>query len=195
MARPRAFDEDKVIAAIKQVFWEKGYEGTSYADLMAASGLHKGSLYQAFGDKRALYLRALADYDAMEVEAGVGMLLDPDNGTGKDRIALLLNNVIGTVRDSKERRGCFLCNAAIDQAAFDQGTKEIVQLGLNRMQHAIEIVLTQNIRASAAQRSKIAATASQVLACYFGMRMMAKAELPISMLEQARDAMLNQLAP
>jgi len=82
-----------VINAIKQVFWEKGYEGTSYADLMAASGLHKGSLYQAFGDKRALYLRALADYDAMEVEAGVAMLLDPENGTGTQRIEALLNAV------------------------------------------------------------------------------------------------------
>ena len=40
MARPDIFDEGKVIDAIKTVFWEKGFEGTSYTDLMTASGLH-----------------------------------------------------------------------------------------------------------------------------------------------------------
>ncbi|MEM1192438.1 MAG: TetR/AcrR family transcriptional regulator [Pseudomonadota bacterium] len=200
MARPRAFDKDAVIAVIKNVFWEKGFEGTSYTDLIAASGLHKGSLYQAFGDKRALYLRALADYDAMEVEAGVSLLINPDNGNAVERIEALLEAVITAVRNHKDRRGCFLCNAAIDQAPVDPGTEEIVTLGLGRMHHAIEMALSE-VDPSRQHKNRIPSrsapaaknTASQIMACYFGMRVMAKAGVPLSMLEQARDAIIIQL--
>jgi len=48
MARPREFDTDKVLDALQDVFWERGYEGTSYAHITAATGLRKGSLYSAF---------------------------------------------------------------------------------------------------------------------------------------------------
>ena len=63
MARPREFDEDRVKEALTRVFWEKGYEATTMQDLVDATGLLKGSLYGAFGDKQALYMIALAHYD------------------------------------------------------------------------------------------------------------------------------------
>ena len=54
MARPREFDEIRVKEALMKVFWEKGYEATSMQDLVDATGLLKGSLYGAFGGKKAL---------------------------------------------------------------------------------------------------------------------------------------------
>ena len=62
MARPRTFDESDVVAAARDEFWSRGYAATSVDDLTAATGLGKGSLYGAFGDKHSLYLRALDDY-------------------------------------------------------------------------------------------------------------------------------------
>ena len=62
VGRPREFDVDQVLDAAMQAFWAKGYEATSLTDLMNATGLHKGSLYQAFGDKHALFTQALARY-------------------------------------------------------------------------------------------------------------------------------------
>lgn len=62
VGRPRQFDEVEVLDAAMDVFWRQGYDGTSMADLLAATGLHKGSLYQAFGDKHALFVRALRHY-------------------------------------------------------------------------------------------------------------------------------------
>ena len=62
MARPRKFDEPQVIAAARDVFWRSGYVDTSLDDLTAATGLGRGSLYGAFGDKRALFLRVLDEY-------------------------------------------------------------------------------------------------------------------------------------
>ena len=62
MPRPRTFDESDVIAAARDEFWSRGYGATSVEDLTAATGLGKGSLYGAFGDKHALFIRALDDY-------------------------------------------------------------------------------------------------------------------------------------
>src|ERR1700732_1861527 len=62
MARPRQFDEKRVVLAVREQFWDKGYAATSLQDLMRVSGLGKGSLYAAFGDKHQLFLRALHSY-------------------------------------------------------------------------------------------------------------------------------------
>lgn len=59
MGRPRSFDEHSVIAAANRAFTDLGYEATSVDDLLDATGLHRGSLYQAFGSKRGLFLAAL----------------------------------------------------------------------------------------------------------------------------------------
>jgi TetR/AcrR family transcriptional repressor of nem operon len=62
MGRPRSFDESSAVAAATQVFRERGYDGTSVDDLVQALGVHRGSMYQAFGSKRGLWLRALRAY-------------------------------------------------------------------------------------------------------------------------------------
>ena len=59
VGRPREFDEKAALEAAMDSFWQKGFEATSLADLCACTGLHKGSLYQAFGDKHQLFMRAL----------------------------------------------------------------------------------------------------------------------------------------
>jgi len=62
MARPREFDIDDVLTQSMNVFWTQGYKATSMEDLMKATGLNKQSFYCAFGDKRGLFIKALALY-------------------------------------------------------------------------------------------------------------------------------------
>ena len=62
MARPRGFDEDKVIKKAMTIFWERGYDATSITDLEKATGLSRISIYNTFGDKEGLFLRALDLY-------------------------------------------------------------------------------------------------------------------------------------
>src|SRR4051812_22211104 len=67
VARPREFDEGAVLDAAVQCFWARGYEATSVRDLIERTGLNGASLYNAFGDKRQLYQRALEHYVAGSV--------------------------------------------------------------------------------------------------------------------------------
>ena len=69
MARPRKFVEDQVIEAARDQFWARGYAGTSLDDLVAATGLGRGSLYGAFGDKHVIFMRALDEYSTATMAA------------------------------------------------------------------------------------------------------------------------------
>lgn len=142
MARPREFDSDKVSAALRDVFWEYGYEGTSYANIMAATGLQKGSLYAAFGGKRNLYLEALRRYDDDNVSACLTLLSD-ENMTGEDRISALMEMLVEAAQTKKGRWGCLLCNAAIDQSPFDKPTEKAVGQSMDRMKQGIEAALKE----------------------------------------------------
>lgn len=62
MGRPRSFDEGAAVSEAATLFARHGYEGTSVDDLVRGLGIHRGSLYSAFGSKRALYLRVLRDH-------------------------------------------------------------------------------------------------------------------------------------
>ena len=62
MARPKEFEPEQALDAAMNVFWRLGYEHTSLDALMQEMGIARQSLYDTFGDKRALYLRALAHY-------------------------------------------------------------------------------------------------------------------------------------
>jgi AcrR family transcriptional regulator len=61
--RPRAFDTDTALESAMQVFWRKGYEGTSLSDLTAAMGVNPPSLYAAFGSKEELFRKAMDRYE------------------------------------------------------------------------------------------------------------------------------------
>ena len=59
VGRPRAFDSEKALEKALEVFWRKGYDGTSLADLTEAMGINKPSLYSAFGNKEQLFIKAI----------------------------------------------------------------------------------------------------------------------------------------
>ena len=164
MARPREFDNDKVLDALRDVFWEHGYEGTSYSHIMAATGLQKGSLYSAFGDKRALYLQALARYDMGHVSGGVAMLRNEDL-SGADRLGALMQDLVDAAETRRGRWGCLLCNAAIDQAPFNKPTETTVLKSMNRIKDAI---------AKALEGTDAADKAELIWTLYFGGRVIIK---------------------
>ena len=189
MGRPREFDEDEALAKILDVFWANGFEGTSMSDLETATGLRKGSLYAAFGDKRAMYLKALALYGRTSIDVAVRVLTGID--APERRIGKFLQSAIDAVAVENDRRGCFLCNASIDQAAVDPETQRSVNGSFERLGRALEKVLSE---LSAIDNNRRGA-AQHLLSVYFGLRVLARAGQPVRMLKAAREAALRSVLP
>jgi TetR/AcrR family transcriptional repressor of nem operon len=88
-------------------FWRKGYEATSLSELCSCTGLHKGSLYQAFGDKHELFMRALQHYADMEFNEVMKVASQADTPLGAVRAA-----VDKISCDSGSEKGCLVINGA-----------------------------------------------------------------------------------
>ncbi|WP_448951594.1 TetR/AcrR family transcriptional regulator [Labrys neptuniae] len=74
MARPKEFDRDEALKRATAVFWAKGFEAASTDNLLAAMKIGRQSLYDTFGDKRRLYLEALARYQAINLANQLALL-------------------------------------------------------------------------------------------------------------------------
>lgn len=118
MARPRTFDESDVIAAARDEFWNRGYAATSVDDLTAATGLGKGSLYGAFGDKHTLYLRALDDYIVTSLDGIRATLRDP-SASAYQRLARHIRGQARALIADTGRRGCLMAKSAAELGATD----------------------------------------------------------------------------
>ena len=123
MARPREFDEEAVLDAAVECFWARGYEATSVRDLIEKTGLTGASLYNAFGDKRSLYQKALGHYVDQSVADRIRRCegLAPRQAIGE----FFAEIVERSLRD-RERKGCMLVNAALDVTPHDPGFQRIV---------------------------------------------------------------------
>ena len=184
MARHREFDEDKVLDALRDVFWQYGYDGASYAQIMAATGLQKGSLYAAFGDKKALYHKAIARYDGDAVSGAVKVLKD-DTLSGEQRISRLMDALINDAETPQGRWGCLLCNAATDMSPFDSEIEDKVMAIKQRVKSAIKTALKTTSNPNAAEL---------VWAAYFGGRILIKAGATKATLRALKKQVLSAIA-
>jgi AcrR family transcriptional regulator len=115
VARPRSFDEAHVLGLARDRFWSTGFAGTSIDEVAAATGLGKGSLYGAFGDKRQLYLRVFDGYCADAVEGTRRSLSGPDAGAYERLRSYVLSGTGDTARDT-DHLGCLLANGTAELA-------------------------------------------------------------------------------
>ena len=124
MARPREFDEMTALEAAIECFWQNGYEATSVRDLAEKMGLSAPSLYNAYGDKRALYERALEHYLDQSARARIKRL--EESLPPKQAIRQYIEEIIRHSVNDPERRGCFLINSALEVAPHDRKLRAFV---------------------------------------------------------------------
>ncbi len=117
MARPRAFDETTAIDAATACFRARGYEATSVRDLADGMGIGAASLYNAFGDKRALYRRALDRYLDLSIRERIARL--ESAMPAREAIAAYFDEVIARSLQDREHRGCLLVDSAFEVAPHD----------------------------------------------------------------------------
>lgn len=134
MARPREFDERDALTQAVGVFWNKGYEGTSMADLLAATGLSKSSLYETFGSKRDLFMAALSAYCDDRTRLMRDHLQSRDNAL--DAIAGFLALVVEQARRDDRPFGCLSCNEAAEMAPHDSDVRRILARDFDGMEAA-----------------------------------------------------------
>jgi len=127
----KSFDEEKAIEKAMQVFWEKGFEPASITDLLAGTGLNRGSLYNAFGGKQQLFVKALKKYDLRRqvMLAKLEAMDDPH----KAITTFFDNTVTNTIAD-QAHKGCFLFNTALQINTHDEEVNTIVTNGVKEIE-------------------------------------------------------------
>ncbi len=141
MARPKAFDPDVVLDKAMLLFWEKGYGATSVQDLVDRMGVNRFSLYDTFGDKRALYLKALDRYRDQQFTQLVRPLEDATDG-----LAAVVR-YFEQLEEACRANGCLMQQATLELAAVDVDVGARVQVYHVRHEKALHGALK---RASAA---------------------------------------------
>ncbi|MFJ4697671.1 transcriptional regulator, TetR family [Streptomyces sp. TverLS-915] len=194
MARPREFDEHRVMLAVRDAFWDKGYAGTSMDDLLRASGLGKGSLYGAFGDKRSLFLRVLREYDDANLRA-----LRERLATSARAIDFVREFALGPAGDPSgavARRGCLLANSNAELAT---STPEVAAEA-RRSYGLIAATLTEALERAQregdlAPDADPAETARAVLVAQLGLIALGRTGTDVAALAAMGDSALARLLP
>jgi len=158
VARPKEFKHDVVLDRAMQAFWSRGYEATSIQHLVDRMGIQRGSLYDTFGDKRALFFAAIDRYDRVVTAKLLAALDEP--ASGRDAIRRFFRLKVELAMEPGRPRGCLVTNSAAELASRDRGTATKVGAVLTkieasfnravvRAQKAGEIDPTRNARALA----------------------------------------------
>ncbi len=181
MARPREFDEDTVLDAAVQCFWKQGYEATSVRDLVAHTGITAASLYNAFGDKRSLYGRALDHY----VEASIADRIRRCEALPPRRaIEVFFEEIVKRSLSDHDRKGCLLVNAALDVAPHDPGFRRVVAAVLVQIEAFFLACVRAGQADGAITRSLSAETLAQhLLGVLMGIRVLARVRPERALLE------------
>ncbi|WP_063803612.1 TetR/AcrR family transcriptional regulator [Streptomyces silvensis] len=193
MARPRQFDEDRVITAAMDTFWRHGYEGTSTRDLCESTGLGPSSLYNTFGGKRELYLRALERYYETVTAEQIALLNAP--GSAKERLrAMMLHSLDSDLDAAEGRRGCFAMNAAVEVAALDPDVKRSVRRTFDRVEDELCAVVGAGQAAGEIAAGRDArALARLVQSTYYGLRVLSRVQDDRTVLLSTVDSTLAAL--
>jgi TetR/AcrR family transcriptional regulator, transcriptional repressor for nem operon len=131
MARPREFDEETVLDAAMRCFWHRGYDATSVRDLVEKTGITSASLYNAFGDKRALFQRALDQY----VEESIADRIQRCQALPPlAAIEAFFDEILTRSLEDCDHKGCMLVNAALDVAPHDPGLRKVIAAALFRIE-------------------------------------------------------------
>ncbi|PFE11944.1 TetR/AcrR family transcriptional regulator [Bacillus cereus] len=118
MARTREFDEDQVLDAAMQLFWEKGYEATSLSDLTSRMGIQRPSIYSAFGDKKELFEAALRKY-TMSRASDIRNRLQSHSSV-KESFSIFFADVVNEEYAGDLSKGCFCINTMVELAPHDE---------------------------------------------------------------------------
>jgi TetR/AcrR family transcriptional repressor of nem operon len=188
MGRPRLFDLDGAVTNALNVFWERGYGATTPAELLDAIGVGKGSFYNAFGSKHALFEQALRRYGDDRV-AGVARWF-AESGPFRQRIKAYLERLAAPENEKTLRRGCFAANMAAELGRHDPVATKIVRGTFERMESVLEASIVEGQKSGEIDDAlEPKAVASLLLATLVGIAVLAKVGSPAARTRRIASAL------
>jgi TetR/AcrR family transcriptional repressor of nem operon len=192
MARTKAFDPASALHEAMLLFWSQGYESTSVQDLVEALGIGRGSLYDTFGDKHALFLAALDRYS----EQTFATLLPPlqSEGSARDALHQVFERVLDLATAPSHPPGCLMTNTLAELGLRDTDVAQRLLSNYRQLEDAIVGVLRRGQeRGEISSRHAAPALARFLLTTMQGLRVLAKARPDRALLEEAVAVALTAL--
>jgi TetR/AcrR family transcriptional repressor of nem operon len=169
----KSFDEDEAVGKAMKVFWEKGFEPASMANLIAGTGITRGSLYNAFGGKEQLFVKALLKYDKDNRRALLAELEAMDDPIRA--IAALFDGIVAETVADPEKKGCFLVNTAAEIATHGEEVNRIIRNGLRELEAFLRRSLeVAQVRKQIPNSLDPEATAKGLMAMIVGIRVLGR---------------------
>jgi TetR/AcrR family transcriptional repressor of nem operon len=191
MARPREFDEGAVLDAAVLCFWKQGYEATSVRDLVGHTGITAASLYNAFGDKRSLYEKALDHYVEESIAERIRRC---ESLPPLLAIEAFFEEIVKRSLNDRDRKGCMLVNAALDVASHDPAFRKVVAEVLVGIEAFFHACIRTGQADGAITRSLPADTLAQnLLGVLMGIRVLARVRPERALLEGVAAPALARL--
>jgi TetR/AcrR family transcriptional regulator, transcriptional repressor for nem operon len=192
MARPKSFDEDAVLDQAIQLFWERGYDGTSLADLETHLGLGRQSLYNSFGDKHALFLKALERYRRTVGVTATAQLNAPE--AGLEAIRGFFECGLKSIASGSGSRGCLMTNTITELGSDDADALLRCNHSREELERAFRRALSQaKKQGELPRRLDVEATATLLVIQHYGLTVLAKTGATATQLRAAVEALFEGL--
>ncbi|WP_328950903.1 TetR/AcrR family transcriptional regulator [Streptomyces sp. NBC_00184] len=142
MARTKEFDPDAALQSALELFWRRGYEATSVADLVEHLGIGRASLYATFGGKNELYLKAMDRYAELRDPLLLAELSQPGPALPAVR-AVVRRFAAEAASPSGRLNGCFVTNTAAELAPHDPAAARRVEISWERLEAPLHSALVR----------------------------------------------------
>jgi len=174
--RQRTFDKEDALKKAMDVFWLKGYSGTSLSDLTGAMSINKPSLYAAFGNKEALFVKALNQYVNDYGAPHFDKLLDTKSSL-RDRLEAYLESIAEMLSDSTLPGGCFVATSTCESSSEclpDDAVQAIHNINEASIEAFVNFFREEQIKGYIVSTASPEMLADHLLTLQFGLAVMAR---------------------
>jgi AcrR family transcriptional regulator len=187
--RQRQFQKEEVLARAMEVFWRKGYSGTSLSDLTEAMGINKPSLYAAFGNKEKLFVSAINEYVEQYGAPHFDKLLNGEASL-RERVKAYLDSIANMMTNARLPGGCFVADSTCEAGShcLPEGAEETI-LSINTASTKAFVSLFRDEQSKGHIESSASpdVLADYLLALQFGLAVMARNGIQRTRLEKMID--------
>ena len=192
MPKTKQFDREEILTKAMEVFWRQGYEATSVQDLILATGLKPGSIYDTFGDKHGLFMESIQHYRQTVISRSLAVLLTP--GLAREAIQSYFALILERFARAGHQFGCFMSNSTTELIVRDKRLAEAVSDHLQTIEGAFQQVLERGVQQGEfSPNQDLTALARFLTTCVVGLSVVSKTSQASAYLPASIEVILSTL--